>query len=56
MTDLDRIQVIGAAELIGEERRRHEGFMERARGRHVVIRNVHSVRSIVERATGLAER
>jgi tRNA(Arg) A34 adenosine deaminase TadA len=30
MTDRDRVHVVAAAELIGEERRRHEDFMERA--------------------------
>ena len=52
MTDRDRIQVIAAAELIGEERRRHESFMERAvrQANRNPDRPFGAV--IVERATG----
>ena len=52
MTDRDRIQVIAAAELIGEERRRHEGFMERAvrQARRNPERPFGAV--LVERASG----
>ena len=52
MTDRDRVHVIAAAELIGEERRRHGGFMERAlrQARRNPDRPFGAV--IVERATG----
>jgi tRNA(adenine34) deaminase len=52
MTDRDRVHVVAAAELISEECRRHEGFMERAlrQARRNPDRPFGAV--IVERATG----
>jgi tRNA(Arg) A34 adenosine deaminase TadA len=52
MTDRNRVHVVAAAKLIGEERRRHEGFMERAvrQARRNPDRPFGAV--IVERATG----
>jgi len=52
MIDRDRVHVVAAAKLIGEERRRHEGFMERSlrQARRNPDRPFGAV--IVERATG----